>query len=356
MAHEANILPWGVLSEAMSSPDNTPPGVADIYTDLDTTRLEEVESEATLRQFLLHIDPTRRVPAQEMADREVHLLITGDPGSGKSTFVKHMAYLLASAAQSQDADVVLARLTPWSHGPLLPVYVELRGVAAYAAEHKVHQGTVRLFKQYLRAAVRRRDHRSLARRPILLTMMVQLHTFKGRLPDDRVRLYKESIDLLLTRWNTRTHDQPSLREFLALPDLKDENIEKAIFEIAYRAHAAEPGARTAGAGDSSGDSDDDRDEPSADITESDLRAWIRPLSWRQRPARRALHPVYPRARRAAGASQERGVHLSPPQPAGVSGRLSPDAQRRRRLPGGRCGVGARGRHALARGLCAGGRP
>lgn len=404
VAHEANILPWGVLSEAMSSPDNTPPGVADIYTDLDTTRLEAVDSEATLRQFLSHIDRTRRVPAQQMANREAYLLITGGPGSGKSTFVKHMAYLLATAAQSQDADTVLARLKPWSHGALLPLYVELRSVAAYAAEHKMNQGTVRLFKQVLadlltqwgvgsawdalhrtlengktpaillldgldevstaqrkllvemvnalaadpayrrhriivtcrpyayydmpadhrlrhltevtlapfsqeqvnrfvenwyrrlstgerptfsadeaqarrkdlHAAVRRRDHRSLARRPILLTMMVQLHTFKGRLPDDRVRLYKESVDLLLTRWNTRTHDQPSLREFLDLPDLKDENIEKALYEVAYRAHAAEPGQRASDAGDSSGDSDGDQDEPSADITEGDLRTWIRP--------------------------------------------------------------------------------
>ena len=393
LAREANILPWGVLSEQFGSGNSAPPSVAEIYTDLDTARLE-AETEPEARQFMLHIDRMRRVPVQEMADREDRLLITGDPGSGKSTFVKHTAYLLASAAQSQTPADVLATLDPWSYGALLPVYVELRQVAAFAADQKEKQGTVRLFTRYLahlldqwsigsawdavratltdgetaalllldgldevstaqrkllvdmvnalsddpdygrhriivtcrpyayydmpadhrlrafaevtlapfsteqvdhfivnwyrhlsggprpqytaeevaarlkdlRGAVRRRDHRSLARRPILLTMMVQLHTFKGRLPDDRVRLYKESIDLLLSRWNTRSHDQPTLREFLNLPNLKDEDVERALFEIAYNAHQAEPDSH-----DSDGE-----EEVSADITESDLLGWVRP--------------------------------------------------------------------------------
>ena len=395
LAREANILPWGALSENFASADNAPPSVADIYTDLDTTLLERVDSEATLRQLLLHPEPTRRLPAQAMADRESRLLITGDPGSGKSTFVKHTAFLLANAAQSRDPAAQLAQMQPWGHGSLLPVYVELRAVAAFAAEKKHQVGTVRLFKQYLeelldtwgvtqawpalrnalengqttalllldgldevgahqrkllvemvnalaadaaygrhrqivtcrpyayydlpatdrlrhftevtlapfspeqvdrfvtnwyrrlsqgerpvfthveaeerrkdlQRAVRRSDHRSLARRPILLTMMVQLHTFKGRLPDDRVRLYKESVDLLLTRWNTKSHDQPGLRDFLGLPELKDDMVEKALFEIAYRAHAGEQVAQAAG---------DTDEEPSADITERELESWVRP--------------------------------------------------------------------------------
>ena len=49
LARDANILPWGVLSEPFGNAGNAPPGVADIYTDLDTTVLEAVESEAALR-------------------------------------------------------------------------------------------------------------------------------------------------------------------------------------------------------------------------------------------------------------------------------------------------------------------
>ena len=68
LAREANILPWGVLSEQFGSGNSAPPSVAEIYTDLDTARLE-AETEPEARQFMLHIDRMRRVPVQEMADR-----------------------------------------------------------------------------------------------------------------------------------------------------------------------------------------------------------------------------------------------------------------------------------------------
>ncbi len=33
--------------------------------------------------------------------------------------------------------------------------------------------------------------------------MATLHANRGRLPDDRVDLYNESVDLLMLRWNRR---------------------------------------------------------------------------------------------------------------------------------------------------------
>ena len=385
-----------MLSEGFASPDNAPPGVADIYTDLDTTRSEHVVEEADLRDYVRRSEQARRVSAQEMVDRETRRLILGDPGSGKSTLLKHMAYLLAMAALSEQPTVMLERLQPWTHGVVLPVYIELRAVATYATEHKVDASGVRLLKLYLeyllaqwgiaeswpvlrdtlenedvsvillldgldevgigqrklmaemtnglmadrrfgrhrclvtcrpyayydvakdlrlhhfvevmlapfseeqvdrfvvnwyarlsggsqpifttaqaqmrledlRIAMRRRDHRSIAQRPILLTMMVQLHSFRGRLPTERVQLYKESVDLLLTRWNTKSHGQPGLREFLDMPDLKDEDVEKALLLIAYRAHTDEAGFK--------GTSEVD-DDASADISEQNLHDWVRPF-------------------------------------------------------------------------------
>ena len=52
----------------------------------------------------------------------------------------------------------------------------------------------------LQAAVQRPDLRVLAPNPLLLTMMALLHSSWGRLPDDRVRLYGEIVELLLARW------------------------------------------------------------------------------------------------------------------------------------------------------------
>jgi predicted NACHT family NTPase len=53
----------------------------------------------------------------------------------------------------------------------------------------------------LRAAIATRaDLRRLAGNPLLLTMMALLHASKGRLPEKRVELYAECLDLLLRRW------------------------------------------------------------------------------------------------------------------------------------------------------------
>ncbi len=46
------MVSWPRFSASTASTDNAPPGVADIYTDLDTTRLEQVESEASLRNWV----------------------------------------------------------------------------------------------------------------------------------------------------------------------------------------------------------------------------------------------------------------------------------------------------------------
>jgi predicted NACHT family NTPase len=48
-------------------------------------------------------------------------------------------------------------------------------------------------------AHRRPDLLPLARNPLLLTLMVTLHTNRGELPDDRADLYDESVKLLLER-------------------------------------------------------------------------------------------------------------------------------------------------------------
>lgn len=88
-----------------------------------------------LREFL---------SALEQLDRQARLVLLGDPGSGKSTFVNFVALCLAGECLG-DADANLGLLTqplpdgegedigtpqPWSHGALLPLRVLLRDFAA----------------------------------------------------------------------------------------------------------------------------------------------------------------------------------------------------------------------------------
>jgi formylglycine-generating enzyme required for sulfatase activity len=88
----------------------------------------------------------RRLSALAQLDRHPRLVLLGDPGSGKTTFVDFVTLCLAGEALGQE-DANLALLTaplpmepdrreerpapqPWSHGPLLPVRVVLRDLAA----------------------------------------------------------------------------------------------------------------------------------------------------------------------------------------------------------------------------------
>jgi formylglycine-generating enzyme required for sulfatase activity len=77
--------------------------------------------------------------ALEQLDQNPHLVLQGDPGSGKSTFVNFVALCLAGEILKRE-QVNLAYLTaplpddeepqPWHHGALLPVPVILRDFAA----------------------------------------------------------------------------------------------------------------------------------------------------------------------------------------------------------------------------------
>ncbi|MCP4110443.1 MAG: SUMF1/EgtB/PvdO family nonheme iron enzyme, partial [Desulfobacteraceae bacterium] len=93
---------------------------------------------------------TRRISALEVADRYQHVVLLGDPGSGKTTFVNFIALCLAGESL-EHPEANLERLTdpvpkdeektendgeekeerqPWSHGTLVPVRVILRDFAA----------------------------------------------------------------------------------------------------------------------------------------------------------------------------------------------------------------------------------
>jgi hypothetical protein len=69
----------------------------------------------------------------------------------------------------------------------------------------------------MQGAVQSRDElRALAATPLLLTLMAQVHAFRGTLPDARARLYDECIDLLLLTWRQPRDGEPGLISRLGL--------------------------------------------------------------------------------------------------------------------------------------------
>ena len=113
-----------------------------IYTALLTLSSEEMDASAERRP---ESREARRLSALELLNRHSRLVLLGDPGSGKSTFVNFVALCLAGEALGQ-AEANLKRLTaplpseeedrpaqetqPWEHGALLPLRVTLRDFAA----------------------------------------------------------------------------------------------------------------------------------------------------------------------------------------------------------------------------------
>jgi len=87
----------------------------------------------------------------------------------------------------------------------------------------------------------RADMESLARNPLLLTLMATLHSNKGRLPDDRADLYQESVDLLLLRWNRQIGADQALLDALDKPGLKLADIRRRLDELAFNIHEENSG-------------------------------------------------------------------------------------------------------------------
>ena len=96
----------------------------------------------------------------------------------------------------------------------------------------------------LSRAVRREDLRRLARNPLLLTTMAVVHTRRDELPDARVLLYRDVVDLLLSRWEAvklkGEVGETTWRRLLTEAGLQDNDVQQALWRLAYEVHAQLP--------------------------------------------------------------------------------------------------------------------
>ncbi|MFP4439215.1 MAG: NACHT domain-containing protein [Chloroflexaceae bacterium] len=82
--------------------------------------------------------------------------------------------------------------------------------------------------------------RKLIESPLLLTMLAILHYNRNELPEDRVGVYEQCVDLLLDRWEPRRTpgvQHPGLLARLDIPNLKKEQLREELHKLALQAHA-----------------------------------------------------------------------------------------------------------------------
>ncbi|MCA9962111.1 MAG: SUMF1/EgtB/PvdO family nonheme iron enzyme [Anaerolineales bacterium] len=135
VAQSSGSIPLRGVDVGASDPTSgqNPLGLAQVYIDLDTTtRIDIPEGE---RQKNRNRGPsgereTKPLPALAAAAANRQLVILGDPGGGKTTFVRHLAHCLAAHALYPDAGW-LARLPGWpsAQSDIVPIVVILRDFA-----------------------------------------------------------------------------------------------------------------------------------------------------------------------------------------------------------------------------------
>jgi len=141
----ARILQLAGIDPKAASESKSNLNLAAVYTGLLTQTPEEHD----LREQQVRPErpdrEARKLSALEQLNRHNRLVLLGDPGSGKTTFVNFVALCLAGEAlgnsesnlkllttplpQSEDTDEEPAP-QPWDHGALLPVRIILRDFAA----------------------------------------------------------------------------------------------------------------------------------------------------------------------------------------------------------------------------------
>jgi len=122
--------------------------MADVYIDMDTTTQIEIETEKDAIQLR---EKKRPITSMEALHKNSRMVLTGGPGSGKSTFVNHLAYCLASEKISPGKNWLgRVKQCPVSWSDMIPVPVALRDVAAWFGRVQPPERRIGMFEEYLK--------------------------------------------------------------------------------------------------------------------------------------------------------------------------------------------------------------
>jgi len=161
VAAECNQLQYlGDISKFYANPtEERVLTLADVYTRLETTRTverEQPEPEQPELSFLER-ERTRRETVLETvsADDAQRVVLLGDAGSGKSTFVNHLAFCLTQARLGEKF-AWLKKMQGWTCGTLVPVRVALREFMAQVDLTRVP--TAELLWNFIRAELKSQGH------------------------------------------------------------------------------------------------------------------------------------------------------------------------------------------------------
>ena len=117
-----------------------------------------------------------------------------------------------------------------------------------AVRHNMTAETANGRAALLKQAIERNPRlQEFARQPLLLTLMATLHAFHGgKLPDKRVELYEDAVQLLLDRWETQRLQQTEPGEVVYSSRVLHEWLhvdQKAVLELlcrlAYEVHSTQ---------------------------------------------------------------------------------------------------------------------
>ncbi|WP_423226103.1 formylglycine-generating enzyme family protein [Candidatus Amarolinea aalborgensis] len=172
---QAGALSLGGVDPRVASDAKARLNLAAVYTAL-LTQTQEFEERGARRLETPH--EGQRLSAVAQLNRHARLVVLGDPGSGKSTFVNFVALCLAGEALGDSAaNLALLRaplppekdetprLTgrdekqeekpqPWQHGALLPVQIVLRDLAAHGLPAAGQPATAEHLWQHIVASLR----------------------------------------------------------------------------------------------------------------------------------------------------------------------------------------------------------
>ena len=147
LIHQIREVPLsGIDPRAITEEEAARLELAAVYTALLTQRSEQEDERILLKAQVSMDRKSCLLSALEVLNRESRLVLMGDPGAGKSTFVNFLTLCLAGEQlnmaevnlkiltvplpeQNEDRDKK-ARPQPWNHGVLLPVRIILRDFAA----------------------------------------------------------------------------------------------------------------------------------------------------------------------------------------------------------------------------------